>query len=229
LFNLKVRVIIGRKMDTKIMRPPTVSQNKNTIQPHFQLQSDSSQSKVSWAKVAKGIALIGGLIVAGYSLYVLEGRLSAPPPPPTSPTPPPTPPSPQPICNPCNPNLNPFISNFCLLQDSSPTPSSSTGQILTQPSPPPPTSVGISIVDCFSSSKAAISFLTGKICCAGDLDCKDSGQGKFQSVHGDSWEGNFVNGLSQGDGIFTKLDGSTCDQQHDKGHLIIEVCESDDI
>lgn len=57
-----------------------VSQNKNALPSHPQPTTVSSQSKVSWAKVAKGIALLGGLVVAGYSLYLLKGRLSATPP-----------------------------------------------------------------------------------------------------------------------------------------------------
>jgi hypothetical protein len=59
---------------------PVVSQNKNVLPSHSQPTRVSSQSKVSWTKIAKGIALLGGLIVAGYSLYLLKGRFSATPP-----------------------------------------------------------------------------------------------------------------------------------------------------
>ncbi len=54
-----------------------VSQNKNALPSQSQPTTVSSQSKVSWGRVAKGIALLGGLVVAGYSLYLLKGRLSA--------------------------------------------------------------------------------------------------------------------------------------------------------
>jgi hypothetical protein len=75
------------------------------------------------------ILTVGALAIA---LFIIHKILSSPP----SPQPPPlqTPSSPQPVCK---PNPNPFISDFCLLQDQAPTPQSMPlGNAPTIPSPP---------------------------------------------------------------------------------------------
>ncbi len=113
---------------------------------HSQPKSATSQSKVNWTKVAKMIALVGGVIGVAYSLFLLKGRLTS-------------------------------------------------------------TSSKLDASSCFSNQKAAIEFLDGTVCCAGDPKCNGSGEGTFKWPNGQSYSGKLENGAFVGKGIYSPYQG----------------------
>jgi len=233
-----------------------VSQNKNAIPSHSQPTNISSKSKVNWAKVAKGIALLGGLVVAGYSLYLLKGRLS------------PTPPSS------CFANGKPAIElngTICCLGDSNCMGSgpgtfrwsdgnSYPGNLVkgvfsgkgsyTLPSGDSYAGDlengvrhGRGLFQWFDGSSydggfeygahtgtGTFTFSNGVSSYKGGfVDGVFSGQGTYTWKDRHSYTGTFLQGKFHGKGTLTRLDGSTCDREYKNGVFISEVCDEQSV